>query len=272
MMVRMLVSNRLLLAVVAPFVCGCGESNAAVQPIFVDGRAVATQGDSIVAFAISRPPAVLVRNRTTNVIDTLGANFLSSPVHVESSNNRWYVSDFDEGNSSIVVIDADGSLERRIDLSITESTRHQFAVLPDGRIVLEGSEGNLMVLDGDSTSTFAVTEVDVAKTGLLASLAGGVIHAVPDKYITLYNAFGKIRWRVEWPWRQTAYVSDIAVDANGRPHFLAGIDRTNDFLVYSFSPVSGEVVRWSPRGQHATFKVRRLGDLEPDSAVNWLGP
>lgn len=249
----------------------CAEKNTALQPIFINGRAVAVVGDSIIAVTISDPPGVVVRNRLSGSLDTLGSTFLNSPIHVQFMGERWYVSDVAEGRPSVVIMSADGDLEGQIDLRAIARTPHQFAVIPDGRIIVEGRGGELIVVAEDSAATFAVTEEGISRTGLLVAASGGLIHAIPNRHITLYNGLGKIRWRVEWPWRETAYVSDIAIDARGRPHFIAGVQSTNEFLVYSFSPISGEVVRWSPRGPYATFTVRRLGKLEPDSSSRWLG-
>jgi len=258
-----------LLAVVAA--ASCAKKNTALQPIFISGRAVAVVGDSIIAVTISDPPGVVVRNRLSGSLDTLGSTFLNSPIHVQFMGERWYVSDVAEGRPSVVIMSANGDLEGQIDLRGVAPTAHQFAVIPDGRIIVEGGGGELVAVADDSAATFAVTEEEISRTGLLVAASGGLIHAIPNRHITLYNGLGKIRWRVEWPWRETAYVSDIAIDASGRPHFIAGVQSTNEFLVYSFSPISGEIVRWSPRGPYATFTVRRLGELEPDSASRWLG-
>jgi hypothetical protein len=157
-------------------------------------------------------------------------------------------------------------MERRLDLSRFSAVPHQFAVLPDGRIIIETTEGRLLALRGDGVETF----VDVrggSRPGLLVAAAGGAVQALPGKHITLYNEFGHIRWRIDWPWLETAFVTDLTVDAQGRIHVIAGIPSEKNFVVYSLASVSGDVVRWSTPGPSASFAVDYLGEIRPDSVT-----
>jgi hypothetical protein len=188
---------------------------------------------------------------------------------VQWHDGLWYVSDVENGRSLIVMLGLDGQPRGRIPLGRLTETPHQFAILPNGQIVVEGSGGVLVAMAGDSAGTFAITERS-AKTGLLIGAAGGVLHAIPDQYITLYNEFGRIRWRTDWPWASTAYVADVAVDAHGRIHVIAGVPRDGTFVVYTLSSQTGEVVRWSTPGPAATFVVDRLGEIRPDDPKRWV--
>ncbi len=263
-------SSPLLAALAASVVTACDRPGPGAEPIFVDGRAVVPVGDTLLAMTGSAVPGVLLYDRRTSTVDTLGADELLSPTHVQWTNGRWYVSDVREGHPWIVVFSAQGTVERRIDLDTLASAPHQFAVLPDGRPVLEAGDGRLVMLDDDSTVIFALAQTS-SRTGLLVAARGGVLHAVPDRTITLYNALGKIRWRIDWPWFERAFITDIAVDSRGRPHVLAGEQGRDIFQVFGLSPVTGEAVRWSDESSTATFAVRQLGDIKPDSAVRWLG-
>ena len=248
----------------------CQRGPSGIQPIFVEGRAVTMAGDSLYAFTLSGRAELLVRNRMNGQTALIGKGVLHSPAHAQWFANEWYVSDVDNGKSLIVVLAPDGALRRRIPLERVTDTPHQFAVLQDGRIVVEGRSGKLVALKGNAASTFAVTEPS-SRTGLLVAAAGGVLHAVPDQYITLYNEFGHIRWRIDWPWANTAYVSDLSVDYNGRIHVIAGVPSQGTFVVYTASPQTGEIVRWSIPGPKATFTVDPLGRLEPDEGGKWTG-
>ncbi|MFQ5552043.1 MAG: hypothetical protein ACE5FJ_12490, partial [Gemmatimonadales bacterium] len=241
-----------------------------LQPIFIDGRAVEPVGDTLVAFTLSGAPGFTVRDRRTNSVRVLGADILQGPVHLQSLAGRWYVSEVSEGAPAIAVLDADGTLEDRIDLAPFDATPHQFAVLPDGGIVVEAPGGLLLTLGPTEIDTFTITDQAESRTGLLVAASGGLLHAVPDHHITLYNGFGNIRWRIEWPWAETAFVSDLSFDVNGRPHVIAGIARTDEFRVYSLSVLTGEVIRWSGQEPNATFLVERWGELKPDIAENWI--
>ena len=87
----------------------------------------------------------------------------------------------------------------------------------------------------------------------------------------MYNGFGNIRWRVEWPWAETAYVGDLSVDASGRVHFLAGVVREEqEFIAYSIVPTTGEVVRWSQSSPLTTYTVTKFGVVDADSSFRWL--
>jgi hypothetical protein len=248
----------------------CGRP-ATLRPVFVDGRAVHTAGDSVLGLTREGMPSLLVVHVQSGTADTLGTDILHSPFHVQALDGLWYVSDVDDGRPSIVVLAADGELVRRIDLDGITAARHQFAVLPDGRIVVEAPDRRLIALAGDSSTTFALTE-GAMRTGFLVAAGGGVLHAIPDHTIALYNAFGNIRWRVEWPWAETAFVSDLSVDGQGRPHVIAGIPNEGDgvFIVFSLARDFGEVDRWSAQGSFATFVVNWLGEVRPDSTSEWI--
>ena len=100
---------------------------------------------------------------------------------------------------------------------------------------------------------------------------GGVLHAVQDRAITLYNGGGNIRWRLPWPWQEGAFVADLALDAQGRIHVLAGREGSDQFYAYSLDRNTGQVIRWSVMpGTSATFVIDRLGEIEPDIVENWI--
>lgn len=262
--------RQLMLGVLtAAFLAACGAPGSSEDLIFVDGRAVTAVGDSLLALTRQGTSGVLKRDRRTGAVDTIGADALHSPQHIQEYDGRWFVSDVEDGSPSIVVFSADGELEQRIPLQGIASAAHQFALLPDGRIVTEAPDERLVVLGEDSTVTFAITQRS-PRTGLLIGALGGIIHAVPDRAITLYNQLGNIRWRLPWPWYEGAFVTDLALDAHGRIHVLAGEEGRNVFVVFTLSPLTGEVVRWSVPGPDATFVVNRLGNILPDSAERWL--
>ena len=198
----------------------------------------------------------------------IGADVLHNPAHAQWVAGEWYVSDVDNGKPEIVVLTRDGALKRRITLSRWSDTPHQFAVMPDSSIVIEGRGGKLLSLKGETVSTYDTTGAG-NRTGLLVAASGGVLYAIPDKTITLYNGFGHVRWRIDWPWASTAFVSDVAVDYNNRVHFIAGVPRDGTFVVYTLSNTSGEAVRWSIPGPKATFTVEAFGNLEPADATQW---
>ncbi len=206
----------------------------------------------------------------SGAIDTIASDALDSPLQVQQVDGRWYVSDIRDGRPQIVVLSWDGALERRIDLGDISARAHQFAVLPRGRIVVESTDSELLQLDGDSITSFALIETG-PRPSLIAGAAGGVLHAVPGKHMTLYNEFGNIRWRVEWPWAVTAFFTDISVDRQGRIHMMAGVPGDSAFRVYTVARDDGDVIAWSPAGPYATFIVERRGRFRPDSASNWLG-
>jgi len=254
-------------AVLCIALAACANQPLAVEPVFVEGRAVSAAGDSLLALTVSGRRGILVRRRSGRPQE-LGAAVLHSPRQVQWWNGEWYASDVENGRPSVVVLTPDGKLKRRIALDRVSDTPHQFAVLADGRLVVEGPAGTLLAMDGDTATTFAVTR-QAAKTGLLVAAAGGVLHAIPGRYLTLYNQFGHIRWRLDWPWAGTAFVTDLAVDAHGRIHAIAGVPRDSSFLVYTLSSQTGEVVRWSNPERRATFSVDRLGNIRPDDPDRW---
>lgn len=256
--------------VAAGALSACGPSRPLPQPIFIDGRAVAPIGDSLVAFTQVGVPGVLVADRRTRaVVDTIGAGALHSPLQLQLLEDRWYVSDIDEGRPSIAIFTsagAAGALERVISLARFGATAHQFAVLPDGRIVIEAPGGELLALSGDSTARFSTYQPG-PRTGFLLGASGGVFHAVPDRHLTLYNAFGNIRWRRNWPWAATAFITDLSVDANGRIHVLAGVPSESTFIVFTLTAADGEVVRWSEYARGASFTIDYLGEVRADTAA-----
>ncbi len=244
----------------------CAPSAPPRQPIYIEGRPVLALGDSAIAYTKVGVSGVLILDRSTGVIDTLGSATLRSPFNVEFDGHRWYVSDIEVGRPSIAIFRADGSPDGRIDLSQLAATPHQFALLPDGRIVLEVPGGELVALSGDSVSTFARFRPG-PKPGLLKGARGGVLHALPDRHVTLYNQFGNVRWRIDWPWRETAYITAISVDSNGRIHLIAGVPSEATFIVYTLAAESGEVVRWSIPGPYASFTVDHFGEIRPDTTL-----
>lgn len=211
---------------------------------------------------------LLLRDRRTGALDTITVESLESAHHIQYMNGSWYVSDVENGKAAILQIAPDGGLERRIPVDELDAAPHQFAVLPDGRIVVE-SGGELKALSDSTVTTFAIVERST-RSGLLIGTKGGVLHAVHGHSITLYNAHGNIRWRLRWPWRDEAFVSDVAVDARERIYLLAGEEGRDGFVVFNLSPTNGEVVDWSEFAPYATFVVTRLGRIEPDSAESWI--
>jgi hypothetical protein len=211
---------------------------------------------------------IVVLNPETGATRILGADELVSPVHVQYLDDRWYVSDVAAGIPAVAVLTGDGALDRRIDLERLSSLPHQFGVLPDGRVVVQSGDNRLIAL-GSDTTTFALTEVG-SRPSLIVAAGGGIFHAVPDFHLTLYNGLGHIRWRTEWPWRESAFVSDVAVDRQGRLHVLLDGEEEDTFVVFSFVPETGEIDRWSVPGPYATFVVNVFGAVLPDSADNWV--
>jgi hypothetical protein len=253
---------------------GC-ESRGTNDIVFFDGRAVEAIGDSVIAVTKSPEAVVEVLDLRTDETTTFGGGQLQGPFHVQFAANRWFVSDVVDGAPSISVFDqARGGppvFAGRIDLSGLTTLPHQFAVLPDGRIVVEAPDNMLIAVADDSVSTFALTERG-PRPSVIVGTRGGVLHAVPDHHLTLYNAFGHIRWRTEWPWNENAFVTDIAVDERSRIHVLAGIQETAEglFRVYSLVGETGEVVWWSEPGTYATFVVSTFGNVTADSTGRWF--
>ena len=259
-----------LLAGAVALLPGCDAPAPTFEPVFLAGRAVEPDGDSAFAVTARDAGTLVLYDRAGGTLDTLGVGILRNPDHVEVQADAWYVSDLDDGRPEVVVLGRDGALVRRIALAGIAIQAHQFAVLPDGGIVVEALGGRLVVLRGDSIATFAVVEVG-SRPSLLLGAGGGVLHAIPDQTITLYNGFGNIRWRVEWPWAETAFVSAIGEDTRGRIHVLAGVARENTFIAYSMTPGTGEVVWWSEPQPEASFVVDRLGELSA-ARGRWMAP
>ena len=253
---------------VAPLL-GCDVPAATFEPIFLDGRAVAPSGDSLFAVVARDAGAIVVYGPLGHVRDTIGIGVLQNPGRIQAVGSDWYVSDVVDGDPLIVVFGHDGGVARRISLAGQTNRAHQFAVLPDNGVVVEGPDGRLVTVRGDSVETFAAVELG-NRPSLIIGVDGGVLHAIPDKTITLYNGFGHIRWRVEWPWAETAFVSDIGQDSRGRIHLIAGVAQSNTFIAYSMTPGSGEVVRWSEPSAEGSFLVDRLGKIV-EARGRWAG-
>lgn len=246
----------------------CGSSEPSGDLVFVDGRAVAAAGDSALAWTQQGVGGVILRDRETGASYTRGGETLQSPHHIQEAAGRWYVSDAADGAWWIVEFSYQWDVLQRIRVDTITTAPHQFAVLPDGRIIVEAPDGRLVSFAGDGMDTFALTETS-RRTGLLLGALGGVIHVVPDKSLTLYNEVGNIRWRLPWEWQEGAYITDLALDAQGRLHVLAGQDTPSRFYVFSLDRNTGQVIRWSPPGAAATFVIDRLGEVQPDSTGRW---
>ncbi len=262
---------RIFYALVAGvLLCSCDSSRQSLGLVYLRGRAVEPVGDSLLAMTAEGSDGLILYDLRSKTVDTIGGEFLDSPVQVQNVAGRWYVSDVDDGRPEIVVLSWDGNLERRIELGEISSIAHQFAVLPDGSVVVESSDSQLLRIKEDGIETFALIEIGM-RPSLIAGADGGVLHAVPGEHMTLYNEFGNIRWRVEWPWADTAFFTDISVDRQGRIHMIAGVPGDNAFRVYTVAREDGDVIAWSGAGPYATFIVERRGRFRPDSASNWLG-
>jgi hypothetical protein len=262
--------NRFLkVALTASVVCACGRPDS-LGLIYLDGRAVEPVGDSLLAMTTQGLGGIIVYDLRIDAADSLGLGVLHAPVQIEARRGRWYASDIVDGRPHVVVLSWDGALEAYHDLGDITATPHQFAVLPDDRIIVQSRDGRLLALDGDSVTTWALVEIGT-RPSLLAGVAGGVLHTVPLEHITLYNEFGNIRWRIPWYWEDTAFFTDIGTDRQGRIHLIAGVPSDETFIVYTLGRNDGEVLQWSRPGPHATFTIRRNGIFRPDSAVNWIG-
>ena len=226
-------------------------------------------GDSLVAVTSREAAAIIVYDRLGRVVDTLGQGVLQSPAHLQIMGADWYVSDLRDGRPVVVVLGRDGAVRRTVPVGDVAAHAHQFAVLPDGAVVVESRDGRLAALRGDSAATFAAVEIG-PRPSLLLGAGGGVLHAVPDRHITLYNGFGNIRWRIDWPWAATAYIGDLSQDRRGRIHALAGVEATNTFIAYTFEEGTGEIIRWSDETAAGSFLVDRLGEIVPAEG-RWMG-
>jgi hypothetical protein len=258
-----------LSAILAVLLAACETPGLDLEPIFVNGRAVAPSGDTLLAMTIPGSPGVMLYDRRTNSSEILGEDVLNSPAHLQWVNDHVYVSDILDGQPTILVLSPTGQVVRRVALDQSAAAAHQFAVLPDQQIVIETKDDRLMAIGDDSTRTFALTDAS-PRTGFLVAARGGVLHAVPDRALTLYNGLGKIRWRIDWPWHESAFVADLAVDSQGRPLVLAGQEGSDGFVVFGLDAVTGEVSRWM-EGPSSTFSIRRYGEIRPDTASRWLG-
>jgi len=246
----------------------CGTPGPDLDPVFIEGRAVAPSGDTLLAITAPGMPGVMLYDRRDGNRRWIGAEHLSSPAHVQWSGDLWYVSDVNDGHPMVAVFTADGRPVERLDLGSRAAVAHQFAVLPDGQIVVETADDRLVALRGDSVVTFALID-ESSRTGMLVAARGGVLHVVPHRTLTLYNGLGKIRWRREWPWVETLFVTDLAVDSRGRPMILAGHEGGDGFVVYGLDAVTGEPIIWTV-GPTATFSIRKYGDIQPDTPEHWI--
>jgi len=267
-------TRRTLGVLAAAFVASCSAPGPPNSLIFIDGRAVAASGDTLLAFTRQGTTEITVRDRRSGAVYARGLNVLRSPRHIEERGGRWYVSDIDGGRATIAVFTPLWEFERWIPVDEHASATHEFAVLPDDRIVVEARDGRLVVVGPDSAETFALVEQS-SRTGMVLGALGGVLHVVPGRAVTLYNEGGNVRWRLPWPWNERAYVTDVAVDGQGRIHVLAGEETEagqQSFVAFSLSPITGEVVRYSnlEPGGSATFVVKRMGEVKRDSAARWL--
>ena len=251
----------------ALFVCACGSSGPQGDLLFVDGRAVAAAGDSVLAHTQQGHTSVVLRDRGTGAIYERGEQTLHSPFQVQEYQGGWYVSDVVDREWWIVQFTPQWEVAQRIRIDTIATAPHQFAVLPDGRLVVEAADGRLVAIAGDSVTTFALTDAS-PRTGLVMGALGGVLHAVQDREITLYNGAGNIRWRLSWPWDEGAFVADLALDAQGRIHVLAGRDGSNQFYAYSLDRNTGQVIRWSILpGSSATFVIAPTATTSSTRAV-----
>lgn len=241
------------------------DLSAPEHPIFADGRATAPAGDTLIALTRAGLRGIEVRDRRTGVADTIGLGELVSPLHVDFQLGRWYVSDVDQGSPSVAVFTPEGRLERRYQLSRYQAVPHQFGVLPDGRLIIE-VPGRLLALKEDSVSTFVEFRPGTV-TGFLISARGGAVHVLPDRHISLYNEFGSVRWRVDWPWDESLVVADLEVDSNGRIHLLTSVPSQGIFRVYTPTTSTGEIVLWSNASIYPSFTINKFGDLRPDSGA-----
>lgn len=241
---------------------GCNARPNIYEPIFVAGRAVAPAGDSIFGVTSRAAAAVVRYDRQGRLVDTIGKGVLRAPDQLQALEGEWYASDLRDGRPVVVVLGADGKVRRTIDLGDVTEQAHQFAALPGGAIVVEAPDARLVTVRGDTMATFAAVEIG-PRPSLLLGVGGGVLHAVPDHHLTLYNGRGSIRWRVDWPWASTAYVSDIGHDSRGRIQVLAGVEAAGTFIAYTLEPSTGEVVRWSEETAAAAFVVDRWGEIFP---------
>ncbi|MDH5803707.1 MAG: hypothetical protein OEZ54_00885 [Gemmatimonadota bacterium] len=253
------------------FLTACEGPADSLGLVFLDGRAVAAMGDSLLVMTAEGVSGVLLYDIRNETLDTIAEETLNQPVHIEIGPDRWYVSDTRGASARIAVLNFDGTLDRWIELAGISRLAHQFALLPDQRIVVQSPDGQLIFAEAsdDSAEVFALTDLGV-RPNLMAGVAGGVFQAVQGHHMTLYNEFGNIRWRTDWPWAETAFFTDIAVDRQERIHLLAAVPNEEIFLAYTVGRTDGAIIRWSEDGTYATFTVERNGRYRPDSTVAWL--
>lgn len=235
------------------------------SPVFIAGRPVAAIGDTVFGVAAAGGPVIVLR--ASGIPDTIGRGALEDPFAIQRSGDAWWVSDVREGLPAVVRL-ARSAPPITIPLGREAVQPHQFAVLPDGGLVYEVADHRLVVRRGDSVATFAVVERG-DRPSLLTAASGGALHAVPGKHITLYNAFGHVRWRITWPWVETAHMAAATVDPRGRIQLLSGVADEGTFIVYTIEPSSGEITRWSVPDSNATFTVDRLGDVSVAGRQYW---
>ena len=258
----MLTTPRLL--ALCALVAACEATVSSDTPVFIEGRAVAPAGDSVFGVTASGGPLLLLR--ASGPADSLGADVLHDPVTAQFAGGQWWVSDFVNGQAEVVRFGPAGPT--RVPLGADAAQPHQFAVLPDGGVVYEARDRRLAVRRGDSTALFAVVELG-DRPSLTVGAGGGVLHAVPGRHLTLYNTFGNVRWRIEWPWVETAHIGALAIDGRARIHVLSGVADEGTFIVYTIEPGSGEVTRWSVPDSSATFVVNRLGEVTAAVGGRW---
>lgn len=254
-------------------VVACESTTQNWDPVFLDGRAVAAAGDTLLAFTRTADASITVRDRRTGAVYSRGASALASPYQVQELGGRWYVSDSRAGKYRIVVFSSDWDLQREIPLDDLNSVPHQFAVLPDGRIVLEANDTTLVAVGTDPNNSVEVfTHIDAdARPGMLLAANGGVVYAAPGTSVILFNEHGNVRWNAQWRWNDpNAFLANLAVDWRGRIHALLGGDQNGTFRIFTLGRDSGEPIRWSEPSATPSFVVGRLGELEPDSTATWV--
>jgi hypothetical protein len=257
--------SNLFLAGLMVLVMACQGGGPVRVPIFIEGRAVAPAGDSLFGVVATGGPLLLLR--ASGVADSLGLGALREPATVQHRDGDWWVSDVQDGVPTVVRLRR-GAIPQVTSLGAEAVQPHQFAVLPDGGLVYEVRDHRLVVRRGESVATFATVEV-ADRPSYTVAAGGGVLHAVPGRHVTLYNAFGNLRWRLAWPWVETAHVGAIAIDAQSRIQLLSGVADQGTFIVYTMDPTSGEVTRWSEPDSSATFLADRLGGVTADRQGRW---
>ena len=137
------------------------------------GRVVDMAGDSVLAMTTQGLGGVILYHMKTGAVDTIAEDVLTAPVHVQFVDDRWYVSDIVGDRPSIAVLSWNGELEREFDLEDLASNPHQFAVLPDERVIVETANGELVALGGDSVTTFALVDTSADSAAIHSAAATG---------------------------------------------------------------------------------------------------